>query len=147
MAAGTTGTTDTYNEREAAVNADIQEEGTTDTHDEKETAVNTDTQEEWMEEDLREFEEVGERFLRWHKDAGSNLRSIYTGASRTTIWRQDKEKKKHEEHVKEMKMIDMFFQPVQTALSTPPSSSFSGGTVKAGYNHVTSCDKTIFDVT
>ena len=84
--AGTTGTTDTYDEREAAINADIQEEGTTDTHDEKETAVNTDTQEEWMEEDLREFEEVKERFLRWHKDAGSNLRNIYTGASRMTIW-------------------------------------------------------------
>src|SRR5881397_4023895 len=105
MAAGTAGTTDTYDERETAINADIQEEGTTDTHDEKETAVNTDTQEEWMEEDLREFEEVGERFLRWHKDAGSNLRSIYTGASSMTIWRQDKVKKKHEAHVKRMKMI------------------------------------------
>ena len=69
MAAGTAGTTDTYNEREAAVNADIQEEDTTDTHDEKETAVNTDTQEEWMEEDLRDLK-------KWEKDFSGGIKML-----------------------------------------------------------------------
>ncbi|CAG8697183.1 2368_t:CDS:2, partial [Acaulospora morrowiae] len=94
----------------------------TNSFDEKDTIeITTNTQEVFEEWNLEEFEEVEKRFLNWHNNAGSNLRTIYTGTSRTTLWRKDKEKKKHEEHVKEIKTINMFFQPVQTILSTQHS--------------------------
>src|SRR5437899_363499 len=53
---------------------------------------------EWQEEELREFEEVGKRFIHevlcWHKGAGSSFRTVYTGISRTTNWRLKKGKKR-----------------------------------------------------
>lgn len=107
--------TDTYDEEYQIVVGIAA--GITNSFDERDaTEAATNTQEAFEEWDLREFEEVEKRFLSWHNGAGSNLRTVYTGTSRTTLWRQDKEKKKHEEHVKEMKTIDMFFQPVQTIL-------------------------------
>ncbi|CAG8536242.1 15819_t:CDS:2 [Cetraspora pellucida] len=51
-------------------------------------------QEEWTENELVEFEGVGTRLineiLRWHKDAAKHLRTVYTGTSRMTTWRQKK---------------------------------------------------------
>jgi hypothetical protein len=71
---------------------------------------------EWTEGELREFEEVGRRLisevLKWDKGAMSKIRAVYTGTSRTTLWRQKKEKKKLEEHAKEIKKMNDIFQPV-----------------------------------
>ncbi len=43
----------------------------------------------WTEEELKEFEEVGNRLiteaLRWHENAANNIRAAYTEDSRTTI--------------------------------------------------------------
>ena len=51
---------------------------------------------EWEEEELREFEVVGKRFINeallWRKEAASGLRTVYTGTLRSTKWRQKKGK-------------------------------------------------------
>ncbi len=43
----------------------------------------------WTEEELKEFEEAGNRLiteaLRWHENAANNIRAAYIGDSRTTI--------------------------------------------------------------
>ncbi|CAG8669065.1 2454_t:CDS:1, partial [Acaulospora morrowiae] len=41
--------------------------------------------EKWINEDLREFEDIRKRFLIWNDNAESNLRTTYTGNSRTTL--------------------------------------------------------------
>src|SRR4051794_5080709 len=67
----------------------------------------------WTEENLKEFEEVGKRLiteaLHWHDGAANSIRAVYTGNSRTTMWRKEKEKKKLNDDAKEMKTLDKFF--------------------------------------
>jgi hypothetical protein len=52
---------------------------------------------DWTNEDLGEFEKVGERLITeilcWHKNATSNIRAAYNGTSRTTAWRNKKKRK------------------------------------------------------
>ncbi|CAB4384512.1 unnamed protein product [Rhizophagus irregularis] len=59
--------------------------------------VNDETVKNWTEENLKEFEEVGERLttevLHWHDDAAKSIRAIYTGNSRTTAWRKKNKKR------------------------------------------------------
>ena len=76
--------------------------------------IGNDTIEDQSEEDFKAFEKIGKRFineaLHWHKDAISSIRAIYTGDSRTTLWRNEKKKAELEEHAKEIKKIDTFFK-------------------------------------
>ena len=44
---------------------------------------------------------------------------MYTGNSRTTNWRQKKKKREREEHAKEMRKLDTFFEQKQTIISPP----------------------------
>ncbi|KAF0490781.1 zinc finger protein [Gigaspora margarita] len=77
----------------------------------------------WTEDELIEFERVGKRLineiLKWYKDAAKNLRPVYTGNSRTTAWRQKKEKKVNEENAKGINKLETFFQPNSLILMTP----------------------------
>src|SRR5438045_2539758 len=70
--------------------------------------------ENWTEEDLKEFDVVGNRLiteaLLWHEDATRSIRAVYTGNSRTTMWRKEKEKKKLKEDAKGMRTLDTFFR-------------------------------------
>jgi len=69
--------------------------------------------EDWAEEDFQAFKKIGEKLitetLHWHKNATSSIRATYTENSRTTQWRQKKEKTELEEHAKGIKRIDTFF--------------------------------------
>ena len=77
--------------------------------------IEDETVEDWLKEDLEAFKEIGKRFinetLHWHEDASSNIRAIYTGDSRTTLWRKEKKKTELEKHAKEIRKIDTFFKP------------------------------------
>ncbi|PKK51098.1 hypothetical protein RhiirC2_800693 [Rhizophagus irregularis] len=70
--------------------------------------------EDWTEESLKEFKEVEKRFiteaLHWHDDAANSIRAVYTGNSRTTLWRKNKERKKLNDDAKEMMTLDTFFK-------------------------------------
>ncbi|PKY48740.1 hypothetical protein RhiirA4_464411 [Rhizophagus irregularis] len=49
----------------------------------------------WTGEELKEFDKVGKRLiteaLHWHEGVDYNIRAVYTGNSRTTVWRKGKE--------------------------------------------------------
>ncbi|CAG8742302.1 301_t:CDS:2, partial [Rhizophagus irregularis] len=70
----------------------------------------------WTGEELKKFDKVGKRLiteaLHWHKDADHNIRAVYTGNSRTTVWRKGKEKQKLENETKGMKTLDTFFKKI-----------------------------------
>jgi hypothetical protein len=76
-------------------------------------------EEDWAEEDLMEFEKVGKRLiteaLRWHKNASKGIRAAYTGTSRSTAWRQKKEKESLENDAKGMKTLETFFGSTETS--------------------------------
>ena len=85
------------------------------------------TVEDWMDDDLREFEAVGKRLvieaLCWHKDAAKSIRAVYTGTSRTTNWREKKEKKSLENDAKGMKTLDTYFGSTEASTSMSISKS------------------------
>ncbi|KAF0476744.1 zinc finger protein [Gigaspora margarita] len=70
----------------------------------------------WTEDELIEFEGVEKRLineiLKWHKDAAKNLRLVYTGNSRTIVWRQKKKKKSMKKTQKESKNLKHFFNQI-----------------------------------
>jgi hypothetical protein len=74
-----------------------------------------------MDDDLREFEAVGKRLITealcWHKDAVKSIRAVYTGTSRTTNWREKKEKKSLENNAKGMKTLDTYFKSTEASTS------------------------------
>ncbi|RGB22007.1 hypothetical protein C1646_776834 [Rhizophagus diaphanus] len=76
--------------------------------------VDDETVKNWTEENLKEFEEVGERLttkvLRWHDGAAKSIRVVYAGNSRTTVWRKKNEKKRLSDDAKGMKTLDNFFK-------------------------------------
>ena len=59
--------------------------------------IEGETAENWIEENLKEFEEVGKKLITkilcWHDGTARNIRAVYTGNSRTTIWRKKPEKR------------------------------------------------------
>src|SRR6266540_5651505 len=81
----------------------------------------------WTEEELKEFEEVGNRLiteaLRWHENAANNIRAAYTEDSRTTIWRNKNKKKELEHDAKGMKTLDTFFKSTEASTSVFSSQS------------------------
>uniref|UniRef100_U9URS7 Uncharacterized protein n=1 Tax=Rhizophagus irregularis (strain DAOM 181602 / DAOM 197198 / MUCL 43194) TaxID=747089 RepID=U9URS7_RHIID len=83
----------------------------------------------WTGEELKKFDKVGKRLiteaLHWHKDADHNIRAVYTGNSRTTVWRKGKEKQKLENETKGMKTLDTFFKSSETLYSPRSSQSRS----------------------
>ncbi|CAB4388509.1 unnamed protein product [Rhizophagus irregularis] len=83
--------------------------------------VDDETVENWTEENLKEFEEVGERLttevLRWHDDAVKSIRVVYTGNSRTTAWRKKNEKKRLSDDAKRMKTLDNFSKNTEIRIS------------------------------
>ena len=52
--------------------------------------------ENWLEENLKKFEEVGKRLiieaLYWHDSTANSIRTVYTGNSRTTLWKKKRKK-------------------------------------------------------
>src|SRR5579859_3983507 len=83
----------------------------------------------WTGEELKEFDEVGRRLitetLHWYEDADHNIRAVYTGNSRTTVWRKEKEKQKLKNEIKGMKTLDAFFKSSETLYSSRSSQSRS----------------------
>ncbi|CAB4395572.1 unnamed protein product [Rhizophagus irregularis] len=83
----------------------------------------------WTGEELKEFDKVGKRLiietLHWHEDVDHNIRAVYTGNSRTTVWRKGKEKQKLENETKGMKTLDTFFKSSETLYSPRSSQSQS----------------------
>ncbi|CAB4473944.1 unnamed protein product [Rhizophagus irregularis] len=77
---------------------------------------------DWTGEELKEFDKVGKRLitkaLHWHE-------AVYTGNSRTTVWRKGKEKQKLENETKGMKTLDTFFKSSETLYSPRSSQSRS----------------------
>ncbi|GES98821.1 hypothetical protein PHYBLDRAFT_144584 [Rhizophagus clarus] len=103
---------ETAEESEKWIENDIIEERMED--EAVEDWVDDETVENWTEENLKEFEEVGERLttevLRWHDGAAKSIRAVYTGNSRTTVWRKKDEKKRLSDDAKGMKTLDNFFK-------------------------------------
>jgi hypothetical protein len=83
----------------------------------------------WTGEELKEFDKVGKRLiteaLHWYEGADHNIRAVYTGNSRTTVWRKGKEKQKLESETKGMKTLDTFFKSSETLYSPRSSQSRS----------------------
>lgn len=50
--------------------------------------------------------------LVWKDGGGASLRSVYTGNSRTTMWRNQCRKRQRHESVKEFSKITDFFRPI-----------------------------------
>jgi len=77
--------------------------------------IGDETVEDWLEENLEAFKKIEERFideaLHWHEDTTSSIRTIYTGDSRTMLWRKENKRTELKEHAKEIKKIDTFFKP------------------------------------
>ncbi|GBC04219.1 hypothetical protein RclHR1_05580004 [Rhizophagus clarus] len=69
---------------------------------------------DWIKENLKEFKEVGNRLitevLHWHDDVANSIRAVYTGNSRTMLWRKNKERKKLNDDTKRMTRLDTFFK-------------------------------------
>ena len=74
-----------------------------------------------MDDDLREFEAMGKRLITealcWHKDAVKSIRAVYTGTSRTTNWREKKEKKSLENDAKGMKTLNIYFGSTEVSIN------------------------------
>jgi hypothetical protein len=51
--------------------------------------------------------------MSWKEGAGSSMRVVYTGDSRTTLWRRETKKQKLKESVKDVPKITTFFATVQ----------------------------------
>ncbi len=81
----------------------------------------------WTEEELKEFEEAGNRLITealcWHENVANNIRAAYTEDSRTTIWRNKNKKKELEHDAKGMKTLDTFFKSTEASTSIFSSRS------------------------
>ncbi|PKK62021.1 hypothetical protein RhiirC2_790992 [Rhizophagus irregularis] len=71
----------------------------------------------WTGEELKEFDK--------HEGADHNIRAVYTGNLRTTVWRKGKEKQKLENETKGMKTLDTFFKSSEILYSPRSSQSRS----------------------
>jgi len=76
---------------------------------------------------LKEFDKVEKRLisevLHWHEGVADSIRAVYTGNSRTTVWRKGKEKKKLGNDAKGIKTLDTFFKSSEILHSPQPSQS------------------------
>jgi hypothetical protein len=82
---------------------------------------------DWTEEELKEFDKIEKKLisevLHWHEDAACSIRAVYTGNSRTTIWRKGKKKQELDDDAKGMRMLDTFFKSSEILHSPQPSQS------------------------
>ncbi len=66
-----------------------------------------------------EFEKVRKRLiteaLRWHKNTNKGIRAAYTKTSKSTAWRQKKEKESLENDAKRIKTFETFFENTETS--------------------------------
>ncbi|CAB5357698.1 unnamed protein product [Rhizophagus irregularis] len=75
----------------------------------------------YVSQDQVIIEDIVTEEIEAHEGADHNIRAVYTGNSRTTVWRKGKEKQKLENETKGMKTLDTFFKSSET-LYSPRSS-------------------------
>ena len=78
------------------------------------------------------WERLTTEVLQWHNGAAKSIRAVYTGNSRTTVWRKKNKKKRLSDDAKGMKTLDNFLKNTEirsskilySLRSSPSSSSF-----------------------